>query len=359
MNESSSKQCFEMEGLGEAELYAIREIIVKVLLIVCPLSTALQVYVLVNAFLKVRRRASDHCIHIFIFNITVADLLLTGFAYPMEFLMDLLSLDFPYWINVGMHFFLWLGTAVSGLSLVLMNIDKLIFFKFPLNYAKRITRSRAEGLAVSTWLASALFIYLGFVTRAFECRYNCQVLATPTGSRYGPLMYLGFTFWVSVFPALSSFTVALYILHIVRSHRKQMHEAEALLVGHGSSRRHRAILSRMRTFYFIFISTIFTVCTLVPYRTLTIYRTLIQSNEEIRSCLAVLVSILFYYLMDLNSILNPLLTVTVLPQYRLQRKNLDRIMTITHNGQRDVSHDSDEAADLAKRSCSSKNFKSV
>lgn len=55
-------------------------------------------------------------------------------ALPMEFLMDIdtIKLRFPYYINLMMHFLLWLGTSVSGLSLVLLNVDKLIFFKFPL-----------------------------------------------------------------------------------------------------------------------------------------------------------------------------------------------------------------------------------
>lgn len=63
-------------------------------------------------------------------------LYISGIALPMEFLIDIdtITLQFPYHINLMMHFLLWLGTSVSGLNLVLLNVDKLIFFKFPLRF---------------------------------------------------------------------------------------------------------------------------------------------------------------------------------------------------------------------------------
>ncbi|VDM43912.1 unnamed protein product [Toxocara canis] len=226
MNDSESmKQCYETEnGLSEIEVMEFKEGMVITLLAMCCFSTILQLYVCITAFNQIRRHASERCMHIFLLNMTTADLLLTGIGYPMEFLQDMYDLGFNYYVNVMMHFLLWLGTAVSGLSLVLMNLDKLIYFKFPLNYSKHITRGKAVCFATGTWLSSAVFIYTAFVTHAFECRYNCQTLTTPTGSRYGPLIYLLFTCCVSVFPAVSSLSVAFYLLRIVNAHRKQTAE---------------------------------------------------------------------------------------------------------------------------------------
>lgn len=68
----------------------------------------------------------------------------------------------------------------------------------------------------------------------------------------------------------------------------------------GGARKNRALLSRMRTFYFIFISTVFTFLTLIPYRVLTIYR--IAAYADVISCFAVLISIFTYYNMDLNAV---------------------------------------------------------
>lgn len=81
-------------------------------------------------------------------------------------------------------------------------------------------------MVISTWLLSAVFINLAFYTRALICRYNCERLTTDDG-RYGPMMYLLFTFFVSGFPALSSLIVALYLLRVVRTHRKQIAEGQS------------------------------------------------------------------------------------------------------------------------------------
>ncbi|VDM98552.1 unnamed protein product [Thelazia callipaeda] len=316
-----------------------------ILLFMCFLSVCLQIIVIIYALRYVRRHASECYMHIFLLNMTLADFMLTGYtnfylqffgvALPMEFLIDMetIRIQFSYHVNLMMHFLLWLGTSVSGLSLVLLNIDKLIFFKFPLRYAELITRNRAYLMACSTWILSTLFIYLAFHTRALICRYNCERLTTDN-SRYGPLMYLLFTFFVSAFPALSSLMVALYLLRIVNMHKKHIAEEQKLYAISGS-RKSTAIKSGMRTFYFIFISTIFTVLTLTPYRLVTLYRTIIDKDTEIRTCISVFISILTYYAMDLNPILNPLLTVTVLPQYRircldflihLKRRNNDKMI---------------------------------
>ncbi|VDK50001.1 unnamed protein product [Anisakis simplex] len=291
------------DGIGELEVMEFKEDIVVTLLVMCCLSTMLQLWVCSKAIDQIRKHTSERCMHIFLLNMTTADLLLTGIGYPMEFLQDMYDLGFNYYVNLMMHFILWLGTAVSGLSLVLMNLDKLVYFKFPLSYSKRLTRDRAVCFAVGTWICSVLFVSTAFITHAVECRYNCQTLTMPTGSRYAPFIYLLFTCCVSVVPALSSLCVALYLLRVVSEHRKHIAEERRLCPTAAGMRRENAVLARMRTFYFIFVSTIFTSLTLIPYRTLTIYRTIFQADTEIRFCLPVLISIIAYYSMDLNSVI--------------------------------------------------------
>ncbi|VBB30088.1 unnamed protein product [Acanthocheilonema viteae] len=317
-NNTAIKQCIESEVVDEVTITNANAIIMHTLLVMCFFSACLQVIVIINALRYIRKHASECYMHIFLLNMTLADLLLTGIALPMEFLIDIdtITLQFPYRINLMMHFLLWLGTSVSGLNLVLLNVDKLIFFKFPLRYSELMTRNRAYLMAFATWFISVIFIYLAFYTRALICRYNCERLTTDN-SRYGPLMYLFFTFFVSAFPALSSFMVALYLLRIVNIHRKQIAEEQKLCIANGICRKNNAMKSGMRTFYFIFISTFFTILTLTPYRLVTLYRTIIDKDTVIRTCSSVFISILTYYAMNLNPILNPLLTVTILPQYRL------------------------------------------
>uniref|UniRef100_A0A1I8ECI4 G_PROTEIN_RECEP_F1_2 domain-containing protein n=1 Tax=Wuchereria bancrofti TaxID=6293 RepID=A0A1I8ECI4_WUCBA len=292
----------EKQVVNEITITNANAIIMHVLFVMCFLSVSLQMIVIINALRYIRKHAS--------------------IALPMEFLIDIdtIKLQFPYHINLMMHFLLWLGTSVSGLNLVLLNVEKLIFFKFPLRYSELVTRNRAYLMAFATWFLSVIFIYLAFHTRALICRYNCERLTTDN-NRYGPLMYLFFTFFVSAFPALSSFIVALYLLRIVSIHRKQIAEEQKLYTANGICKKNNAMKSGMRTFYFIFISTFFTILTLTPYRLVTLYRTIIDKDTVIRTCGSVFISVLTYYAMDLNPILNPLLTVTILPQYRLHCLN--------------------------------------
>lgn len=105
-------------------------------------------------------------------------------------------------------------------DLLMPNISNFIIIS---RYSELMTRNRAYLMAFATWLISIIFICLAFHTRALICRYNCERLTTDN-SRYGSLMYLFFTFFVSAFPAFSSFVVALYLLRIVTIHRKQIAE---------------------------------------------------------------------------------------------------------------------------------------
>ncbi|MCP9265033.1 hypothetical protein DINM_020217 [Dirofilaria immitis] len=262
-NNSTVKQCIEARGIDETTITNANAIIMHVLLIMCFLSVCLQILVIINALRYIRKHVGECYMHIFLLNMTVADLLLTGIALPMEFLIDIdtTTIQFPYHVNLMMHFLLWLGTSVSG-------------------YGELVTRNRAYLMAFATWFFSVIFIYLAFHTRALICRYNCERLTTDN-SRYEQKLY----------------------------------------TANGICRKNNALKSGLRTFYFIFISTIFTILTLIPYRLVTLYRTIIDMDTVIRTCSSVFISILTYYAMDLNPILNPLLTVTILPQYRLRCLN--------------------------------------
>ncbi|CAK5120102.1 unnamed protein product [Meloidogyne enterolobii] len=73
--------------------------------------------------------------------------------------------------------------------------------------------------------------------------------------------------------------------------------------------------SKMRTFYFIFMTTVFTALTLLPYRFAGLQRSL--NPQRTNECMTIFLYWLMMYLVYLNSMLNPLLTVSILPQYRM------------------------------------------
>ncbi|ETN84318.1 hypothetical protein NECAME_17167 [Necator americanus] len=102
---------------------------------------------------KLFRRSGD-TMHLFILNMTVGDLILTVFCHPNELLIR--KHDFLQQIHLCavVHYFNWTGLAVSGLSLTMLNIDKLIYFRWPLNYDRSMSKRRAALFCLLIWLVS-------------------------------------------------------------------------------------------------------------------------------------------------------------------------------------------------------------
>uniref|UniRef100_A0A914EJX2 G-protein coupled receptors family 1 profile domain-containing protein n=1 Tax=Acrobeloides nanus TaxID=290746 RepID=A0A914EJX2_9BILA len=146
-------------------------------------------------------------------------------------------------------------------------------------------------------------------------------------------IYIAFVCLVSIMPTLTSLIVSIYIMKIVSTHRKQLAEEQALChpTTPGRSNSNTMIRSRMRTFYLIFMMTVFTAITLLPYRLTSIHR-LIANHSSQKDCLTILIFWVMMYMIYLNSIVNPLLTVTVLPQYRMTFVNKFFFLTEEQNG---------------------------
>ncbi|KAK6032340.1 hypothetical protein OSTOST_01477, partial [Ostertagia ostertagi] len=130
---------------------------------------------------KLFKRSGD-TMHLFILNMTVGDLILTVFCHPNELLIR--KHDFLQQIHLCavVHYFNWTGLAVSGLSLTMLNIDKsdydqlrfsshlyrprslvicvfvsiralscLIYFRWPLNYDRSMSKRRAALFCLLIW----------------------------------------------------------------------------------------------------------------------------------------------------------------------------------------------------------------
>ena len=70
-------------------------------------------------------------------------------------------------------------------------------------------------------------------------------------------------------------------------------------INHPHGRQNSIFIARMRTFYFIFMTTVFTAITLLPYRFLNIYRIAYEDSEQ-RDC----GSLLFYWILNFMVMLN-------------------------------------------------------
>ncbi|KAI6234217.1 hypothetical protein M3Y99_00829400 [Aphelenchoides fujianensis] len=285
-------------------------------LLVCTLASAiLQLNVLSRAYGHIRGKTADKCLHVFLFSMTLADFILTGICYPFEIAHRFQMLpSMPRIIYLSSHVLCWISLIVSSFSLVLMNADKLVYFRFPLRYSQYFTRRRSVCISVAVWIGACVFVAFAWAVNSFQCNGEyCQQLGFAPNRLH---VYIIFLLIASVMPTVTSLTVALYILKIMSIHRKQITQEKLLCSPSTSKARQNSVfMTRMRTFYFIFMSTIFTAATLLPYRFVQITRML--NPAQIPECSTILVLWILIYMVFLNSIVNPLLTVTILPQYRL------------------------------------------
>lgn len=81
------------------------------------------------------------------------------FCHPNEFLTRKHTFLRNIHLCAVIHFCNWLGLAVSGLSLTLLNVDKLIYFRWPLNYDQTMSKRRAAFLCCFIWGVSLGYLY--------------------------------------------------------------------------------------------------------------------------------------------------------------------------------------------------------
>ncbi|KAH7730942.1 Protein AEXR-3 [Aphelenchoides avenae] len=286
------------------------------------LSSLFQVYVMCIATKQIRNKSNDKCTEkcmpIFLLSMTAADFLLTGLCYPIELAPRAgLLPKFPRYVSAAMHILCWIALIVSSISLVFLNIDKLYYFRFPLRYTTMFTQKRAVISVVICWLLSSLFVMFAWLTESFRCvDEDCITLAIFPNRLH---VYVPFMVFVGVIPSLTSLIVAIYIMRIVAAHRRNMAEERRLLCPTGGVHRSGStsgFAARLRTFYFVFMTTVFTAVTLLPYRLFGLQRAL--NPGGVHDCATVLFLWILMYLVYLHSIINPLLTVTILPQYRIR-----------------------------------------
>uniref|UniRef100_A0AC35F907 G-protein coupled receptors family 1 profile domain-containing protein n=1 Tax=Panagrolaimus sp. PS1159 TaxID=55785 RepID=A0AC35F907_9BILA len=292
------------------------------ILLVCTIFSAfLQVYVMAAALKHIKKKTSDKCMHVFLFSMTFADFLLTALSlcYPVELAPRAgLIPRVPRFLNQTMHISCWVALIVSSVSLVFLNVDKLFYFRFPLRYNTMFTQSRAIALVTGSWIFSVLFVFFAWLTESFDCvDEDCLTLAIFPNKLF---IYIPFMVFVGVIPTVTSLIVAIYIMKVVSQHRKQMAEERALCQSLSPGRSNSVFTTRMRTFYFIFMTTVFTAITLLPYRLAGLQRSI--NPGRMHDCVTILSFWIMMYMIYLNSIINPLLTVTVLPQYRIEFFNI-------------------------------------
>ncbi|GMT32966.1 hypothetical protein PFISCL1PPCAC_24263, partial [Pristionchus fissidentatus] len=334
---NSTGYCSASWGFDTSDnLDVVLKVIESVLTISCFFSAPLQIYVMRKSVTHIERRTGDQCLHIFLLSMTMGDFFLTAFCYPIEQLQSVFEQAFPIIVNSFMHIMTWIGLLVSSLSLVLLNVDKLLYFKYPLRYSAYINRSRALSIIGALWMGCGAFVISIWLADCFECvGDSCRGVRMFEGSEG---IYLGFMIFVCILPILSSLLVACYVLSVVTKHKRQLAEEQSLCRSSQGSTNSHMVKSRLKTFYFIFMSSVLTAVTLLPFRLHNSYKISNQlivkmqnattttplppAERVLVTCPVFFISYCLIYLLQLNAILNPVMTVTILPQYRINFSRL-------------------------------------
>ncbi|VBB27956.1 unnamed protein product [Acanthocheilonema viteae] len=285
--------------------------------------------------IKLFRRSGD-TMHLFIISMTVGDLLLTVFCHPNEFLIRKHEFLRHVRLCAVTHFCNWLGLAVSGLSLTMLNLDKLIYFQWPLSYDRTMSKKRAFILCAFIWSISVGYMTWIWVFNVVYIGKNCNLQMT------SDQMYFYDIFMVTycVLPVTSSLIVSGYLYQLTREKR---HTGICI----GQSQKFK---NKMKSLVFIFATTAWTSFSLLPYRIFNICRMhLFEWNSldcDTQSKMNWLAYVLLY-LLFLNPIINPLITSLIYAPYRITLKrflfsipNRNRPLYSYRDNQTDLSYTS-------------------
>uniref|UniRef100_A0A915PU90 G-protein coupled receptors family 1 profile domain-containing protein n=1 Tax=Setaria digitata TaxID=48799 RepID=A0A915PU90_9BILA len=287
MDDSIGIKCYESENFQ-----TFQKTVDDLLLAASVAATIFNVLVIFCA-IKLFRRSGD-TMHLFIISMTIGDLLLTVFCHPNEFLIRKHEFLRHARLCAITHFCNWLGLAVSGLSLTMLNLDKLIYFQWPLSYDRAI---------YVTWVWVFNVVYIG---------KHCNLQMT-SGRMY---FYDIFMVTYCVLPVTSSLIVSGYLCQLTREKR---HNGASI----GQSQETSTFKSKMKSLVFIFATTVWTSFSLLPYRIFNICRMhLFEWNAldcDTQSKMNWLAYVLLY-LLFLNPVINPLITALIYAPYRITLK---------------------------------------
>ncbi|KAK0405888.1 hypothetical protein QR680_018250 [Steinernema hermaphroditum] len=301
----------EMEICYETEEFQKFQYTVDDMLLAASMAATVFNVMVIFCAVKLFKRSGD-TMHLFIINMTLGDLLLTVFCHPNEFLTRKHEFLRHVDLCAVIHFFNWLGLAVSGLSLTMLNIDKLIYFQWPLRYDQTMSKRRAAVSCIFIWGVSFGFVGYVWIFRIVYVTADC-ILQMTDKRRY---FYEVFMIMFCVLPVTSSLVVSIYLFRLTRQ------KMSATMCA-GTQVDMPTFKNKLRSLVFIFTTTAWTSFSLLPYRIFNICRIhLFEWNSfscEERGRINWLAWMLLY-LLTVNPIVNPIITALIYAPYRMTIK---------------------------------------
>ncbi|KAH7712637.1 Protein AEXR-1 [Aphelenchoides avenae] len=258
---------------------------------------------------KLRKRTAD-TMHVFVVSMASADLLITALHHPY-LLMVTRYVARPQLIacSIG-HSVELVGIAVSGVSLTFLNVDKFIYFRWPLKYLL-LSQRRAFYLCATAAGMSVVFVALMWSFRVVVI--NDDGFCTLTTPNERTVAYQAYVVLFCVIPVVSSVILSAYLYRLTHTRRIRK---EAACEG---IKTPTSLSAKLQSLLFIFATTAWTSLSLLPYAVnwLVVHDFVRRSTECSVLVARYEIGRTFLYLLYLNPIVNPLITLFVYAPYRM------------------------------------------
>ncbi|KAH7703272.1 Protein AEXR-1, partial [Aphelenchoides avenae] len=287
------QKCFESNGF-----MAFQNAVDHVLLVATIIASLCNLLVIGCGFKLFKR--TDDTLHLFVICMTFGDLLLTAFALPHELIARRYTALRSVNLCSAVQFTYWLGIAISGLALTLLNIDKLIYFRWPLKYLM-MSKEHAAYLCLAAIGISLGFVGYVWLAGSVYVHDKACILTMAPGEN---IFYAIFTVFFCILPVVSSAFLSIYLYRLTHRHRKcpEIDNGQVAMP---------TMKTKLRSLVFIFATTAWTAFSLLPYRVFNIFRIYVFDWASMNCDAKAVVNWsawILIYLLTLNAIVNPFIT---------------------------------------------------
>ncbi|GMT05221.1 hypothetical protein PENTCL1PPCAC_27395, partial [Pristionchus entomophagus] len=192
----------------------------------------------------------------------------------------------------------------------MLNVDKLIYFRWPLSYDRVMSKKKAILLCALIWSISLGFILYCWIDQVVYIHLGDCSLQMTQGKKF---FYEIFIVIFCVLPVTSSLIVSIYLFKLTRQKRN------STIVGGDQT----TFSNKVKSLVFIFATTAWTSFSLLPYRLMNLARihlftwSSLECADRLRMTW---IAWCLVYLLTINPIVNPLITSLIYAPYRMTIK---------------------------------------
>lgn len=269
----------------------------------------------------------------FVFSMSLADFLFLAVVSPIQFAQYTFRVQLSRVPCMVLYITSHTSTVASSLSLLALNIDKFLAIYRPLYHASRLSGRRVCVVIVLSWIISlawALFFMFG-ITQASSGQ-PCLLYVKSYG------YYLGFAMVFFVAPTAMATVLSVFIAIVVKrqlvptsggsiGEEYKMEESPNCVRRNSRSlvnvmHIHRDSLCRARRITFVFTTTIWSFCTVIPYR--LVYTMTSTMTKQKQGGWLFVFALILLSLMAANPLGNALITILTQRRFRQEWKRVWR-----------------------------------